>query len=218
MHALVNEYFAEYDTDRFIRTRLFPNTQTGLVVEVGGGTPLFYSMSRHWVLNGWKALIIEPNPHFVKLHKDIGNDVVACACGAVDAVDRDFYVVGPPCDETPDGKLTEHSWSALEVKPGYLAFAHKKSVDEMPHTKIKVQVRTLDSILAERGNPSIDILTLDVEGWELEVLAGFDLLRHRPKVIVLENFLDSDEYRTYMRSRGCLLVKCIEYNEIYVTA
>lgn len=216
MPCIIEEYFAEYATDKYLREHLFPDTATGLVVEVGGATPLHYSMSRHWLLNGWQALIIEPNPHFVRLHQALGHDVIPCACGAKPCEQADFFVVGPPRDSVEDGQLTEHSYSSLGLKPGYQAFAGVTGISDMPHTKIQVPVRTLDSILAERGDPCIDLLTIDVEGWELEVLAGFDLQRHRPDVLVLENFVNDPAYRQYMHDHGYHLIHTIEYNEIYV--
>ena len=49
----------------------------------------------------------------------------------------------------------------------------------------------MDSIIASSSfiNKKIDFLTIDVEGHELEVLKGFDLKKHSPKIIVIE-YLD----------------------------
>ena len=45
-----------------------------------------------------------------------------------------------------------------------------------PNTRSMVPVRTLDDILTEAGaHAPIDLLSIDVEGHELEVLRGFDL-------------------------------------------
>ena len=41
-----------------------------------------------------------------------------------------------------------------------------------PRGSIEVQTRTLDSVLAARGDPHVDVLKLDVEGAELSVLRG----------------------------------------------
>jgi hypothetical protein len=55
------------------------------------------------------------------------------------------------------------------------------------HKEITVQARTLDSILKEAKVKTIDLLSIDVEGAELEVLLGTDLKKYRPRLILLED-------------------------------
>lgn len=51
---------------------------------------------------------------------------------------------------------------------------------------VQVPARTLSSILDECNVVDIDLLSLDVEGYEGKVLGGLDLHRHRPKFICVE--------------------------------
>jgi hypothetical protein len=61
----VKQYFAEFNTDKIIRETYFPDfNYKGTMIEVGGGTPSFLSMSKHFKLNGWRTIIIEPNPKY----------------------------------------------------------------------------------------------------------------------------------------------------------
>ena len=55
-------------------------------------------------------------------------------------------------------------------------------------TETQVQVRTLDDILVQAGmeSHSIHFCKVDVEGAEADVLAGFDLAKWRPWVLVVE--------------------------------
>lgn len=57
---------------------------------------------------------------------------------------------------------------------------------------LKVPARTLESILDDFGHlPPIDFISLDVEGYELEVLLGLNLEKYQPKYILVEaNFAD----------------------------
>ena len=55
-----------------------------------------------------------------------------------------------------------------------------------PEHEFAVPARTLSSILDETRAPEIDLLSLDVEGYEADVLAGLDLDRHAPRWIVVE--------------------------------
>jgi FkbM family methyltransferase len=49
-----------------------------------------------------------------------------------------------------------------------------------------VPARTLSDVLDAAGAPEIDLLSLDVEGYEPSVLAGLDLDRHAPRWILTE--------------------------------
>jgi FkbM family methyltransferase len=49
-----------------------------------------------------------------------------------------------------------------------------------------VPARTLSSILDEAGAPEVDLLSLDVEGFEPSALRGLDLDRHAPRWVLVE--------------------------------
>lgn len=87
------KYYAEFDTDKIIREKYFPNYDyKGLIIEVGGATPEFLSMSKHFKDNGWRTIIIEPNPTFAQQHIEIGNEVYQFACSYEDK-DGEFTIV-----------------------------------------------------------------------------------------------------------------------------
>jgi hypothetical protein len=52
--------------------------------------------------------------------------------------------------------------------------------------EVEVPARTLSSVLDEAGISRIDLLSLDVEGFELQALSGLDLGRHRPRYMLIE--------------------------------
>ncbi len=52
--------------------------------------------------------------------------------------------------------------------------------------KVTVPLLTLESILEEGGIGYFDLLVIDVEEMEIEVLKGFDLFRHLPKMVIIE--------------------------------
>ncbi|MBC1270328.1 FkbM family methyltransferase, partial [Trichormus variabilis FSR] len=52
---------------------------------------------------------------------------------------------------------------------------------------IQVPAKTLESILDKFAElPQIDFLSLDVEGYELDVLKGINLVKYQPKYILVE--------------------------------
>ena len=67
----------------------------------------------------------------------------------------------------------------------WVADAHALAQEEPEH-EFTVPARTLSSVLDEAGVPEIDLLSLDVEGFESQVLAGLDLERHAPRWMLIE--------------------------------
>ena len=57
-----------------------------------------------------------------------------------------------------------------------------------------VTARTLTSVLAEAGVNRVDLLSLDVEGYEANVLRGLDLNRLGPRYLLVE-MLDRERRR-----------------------
>jgi len=205
-------YFAEHATDQKIRERYFPDfARMGVMVEVGGGTPEFLSMSKHFKDNGWRVVIVEPNPLFASMHRAIGNEVVECACSSENQSNVPFTVVSQEV-EAYGGIVTDHSFSSLALKPGYEAMIPKENVSRR---SITVDARRLDSILESQGISDVDLLSVDVEGWEIEVMKGLDTTRHSVGVIVLENLMHEASYTEYMRRIHYKLDTKIEYNYVF---
>lgn len=210
MHS--KSYFAEHATDQKIRERYFPDfARMGVMVEVGGGTPEFLSMSKHFKHNGWRVLIVEPNPLFASMHRAIRNEVVECACSSENQRNVPFTVVSQQV-EAYGGTVTDHSFSSLALKPSYEAMIPKENVSRR---SITVDARRIDSILVSQGISDVDFLSVDVEGWEIEVMKGLDTTRHSVGVIVLENLMHEASYIEYMRSIHYKLDMKIEYNYVF---
>jgi len=135
------------------------------------------------------------------------------ACGDRDEDNVDFFVVDSHGAQYANGCVSYESFSSLFIKDSYAALN-----DNLDIKQIQVNLRRLDTILKTHAPDidRIDILSIDVEGWELEVLSGLDISRYRPRVMIIENLFNSEEYRSYMKSVGYSLWKCIPPNDIYV--
>jgi FkbM family methyltransferase len=73
------------------------------------------------------------------------------------------------------------------------------------HRSYQVSVRRASDVLDECGVSSVDLMSLDVEGAELDVLSGLDMNRHTPRVLLVENtrgLTGRSEIRRYLRRRG----------------
>jgi FkbM family methyltransferase len=76
--------------------------------------------------------------------------------------------------------------------------------------KIQVPKITLNDLLDREGIEKIDLLSMDIEGNELEALAGLDLERFSPALIVTESFGIKDEVLKYLVQHGYQQIKRYE--------
>jgi FkbM family methyltransferase len=76
--------------------------------------------------------------------------------------------------------------AATEGAETWTAEAQANMALDEPAHEFVVPARTLSEVLDEVGAPPVDLLSLDVEGYEAEVLRGLDLGRHAPALVVVE--------------------------------
>lgn len=205
---------AEGDVDKKVRARFFPAQDSGVLVEVGSAHPEYLSVSALYRDLGWNVVAIEPNPKFCELHRAQGHEVLEYACGDHDEDDVDFSIVDSHGAAYRGGHVSYEAFSSLGIKDSYAGLIDS----DVNINTIKVKLRRLDTLLREYapGVERIDILALDVEGWELEVVDGLDMAKFKPRVLIIENLFAERRYRTYMQSKGYELWRHIEPNDVYV--
>ena len=206
---------AEQDVDKIVMEAFFNSCKGGTFVEVGAARPDFLSISKLYRDHDWRIIAIEPNPEFCQLHRANGFEVLEYACGQSNEDNVDFFVVDSMGADYLGGNVQYESFSSLGIRGEY-AKLHK-TVDTKVK-KIKVKMRTLDRILEEHA-PDIslvDILSIDVEGWELEVMKGLSFNVYRPKVLIIENLFDDASYQQFLLEQGYKLWKHLAPNEVYV--
>jgi FkbM family methyltransferase len=209
---------AEGNVDLIVHDTFFRDGKTGVLVEVGAARPDYFSISASFRSHGWRIIAIEPNPDFCAAHRALGYDVLEYACSDEDADGVPFFVVdsrGHQHSNDLYGQVTYESVSSLGIDPAIFPGRPDRKV-----TTIQVQVRRLDTILAQHAPDigEIDVLAVDVESWELRVMRGIDLAKYRPKVVILENLRDDAGYLSFMRDVGYIYWKHIELNDVYVRA
>jgi FkbM family methyltransferase len=207
---------AEGDIDLIVQQAFFAEGSTpGVMVEVGAAHPDLLSISRRFRDKGWRIVAVEPNPAFCEEHRKLGYEVMQFACSDLDADDVPFTVVESENSIYHGVEVTYESFSSLGLRD---KFADLHGTVTTRTSQIPVQVRRLDRILGEFAPDvrAIDLLAVDVEGWELEVMNGFSIETYRPRIVILENLFDDRAYRDYMTDRGYSLWRTIAPNEVYV--
>jgi len=144
----------------------------GYACEVGANNGVFNSNTLMYERNGWIVLCIEPNPLLATAGRGARKLWRQVACGAEDAENQRFEVYrGYP-----------HA--------SFSSFKDRYGSPSEPTSIQYVTVRRLDRVLEEAGFPRLDLLCVDVEGWEPEVMAGFTVERWKPIIIVVEDVLN----------------------------
>jgi FkbM family methyltransferase len=154
---------------------------SGFYVDVGAGDPEIASVTKHFYDLGWRGINIEPRRAAIDaLTEKRPRDINLCMAAGASSGEADLYVV--PTD--PDLSTTDLGDAALLRARGY-----EVSVEVVPRA-------TLDDVLEEHRVTTIDFLKIDVEGGEADVLAGIDLTRWQPRVIVIESVKPWSHERT----------------------
>jgi hypothetical protein len=82
--------------------------------------------------------------------------------------------------------------------------------------EMEVECRGVNKILETYLFTNIDFISIDTEGNELEILKGINYDKVHIKVIVVENNYRSDEFKTFLNTKGFEKIKMIETDEVYV--
>jgi FkbM family methyltransferase len=145
--------------------------RNGFYIDVGAADAEVASVTKYFYELGWHGINIDPRSSSIaslSLHRprDLNLQV---AVGAANGT-TNLYLF----EHDEDLSTTDLTDRDLVASKG-----HAYEVRE-------VEVRSLDSIFKEHNVEHIDFLKVDVEGGEAEVLAGIDLERWRPRVVIVE--------------------------------
>ncbi|MDA1018227.1 MAG: FkbM family methyltransferase [Planctomycetota bacterium] len=170
-------------------------------VDVGANDPQWLSQSWHLEQHGWRGLLVEPVPELcVRLRKERpASTVIQAACCADEgAGEAEFFVA--------------HDLDKSTLQPDLIDF------NTTLHRTIRVRLGTLNELLREADLPRVDFVSIDVEGLQLDVLRGFDLAAHRPRLVLIEDHLTDLKTHRSLVSGGYRLVKRTGLNSWYIPA
>lgn len=179
----LTKYYSQHGEDALLDL-IFSNQKDGFFIEVGCIDGKCFSNTLTFEERGWKGLCVEAHGGYIDmLKKNRPNSIVChCAAGETDE-DAVFYANSRGSLSTLD-KTKESLWQ----RDYALYFT---GFEEQQVKKVK-----LSTLLDAKQITQIDILSLDIEGYEVQALKGLDLSRHRPKVMVIES--DSLEHEAQL--------------------
>lgn len=169
------------------------NYKNGVFIEVGANDGVTFSNTKLLEEQyGWTGVLVEPSKNlFAKLCANRPNSkCFACALGSFQEDGTYVY-----------GDFDGHMMSSLTNR-----LSRPK--------KQKVLIRSLQSILDECSLQHINFFSLDVEGYELNILQGIDFSRTKFDYLLIEIYTSQyDLILNFMADRGYNLVRCLSnYN------
>jgi FkbM family methyltransferase len=188
--------YSTFDEELIIRD-FFQDRRNGFYLDVGCATPVrgsnTYYLEKHldWTGIGVDALEdygpawqeIRPNSRFLVY-------LVTDRSGGTETFFKAFGL---------GISSTDQEWASGKVF----------KVDN-PTTEIQVEMITLDDLLGREGVTKIDLLSMDIEGHEPKALAGFDIERFQPELVVIERQVEAPKEREvsgYFEQHGYELIE-----------
>lgn len=170
--------FAQYGEDKILRYIFFhrlgikqPN-----YLDIGTNHPVKYSNTYYFYLRGSKGVCVEPNPLFHSKIRSLRH--------------RDTLVKAGIGIDGKEGELTYFSfpkkynaWNTFSAEDANLRQEEGIKYVE----KMSIPVYNINTIIDRYfpGN-NVDILTIDVEGWDFDIIKTLDFNICKPKTIILE--------------------------------
>lgn len=213
-------YYSPVGVDKIIDEVYFPDQKTGNCIEVGAVDGMDGSNTLYFERLGWNCLCIEPQPGLGYFDSLKNNRKLALnyAISQKEQKDAKFTVVY--CTPTwADGK--EYPWSGMSglVPDERLISDHEKLGLKPVKKEISVETKRLDWCIDNHfKHDTIDFISIDVEGSELDVLQSFNVNGYNTKLLIIENNFDDPDVENYLTPLGWKKDMRVEINDFYIKA
>jgi FkbM family methyltransferase len=213
------ESYSQFGQDRFVAEMVYVGKRGGYFVEAGAGDGLWISntllLERRY---GWTGLLIEPTSAFSALQRNrpgciCDNSALASEEGMITMVeifDRGQAAISPAAkDNLLLSRTTKDTRNVdLGMMNSYWGMAKKQYL---------VKARPLADLLkAHRAPARIDYLSLDVEGFEFEILRRFPFDEYEFGCLTVER--PAPELQSLLTSKGYVFKGRLGEDGVYTRA
>ena len=183
--------YSLFDEELIIRD-FFQDRRDGFFVDVGCAWPIrasnTYYLEKHL---DWRGIGIDalagyaPGWKRERPHSRFFSYLVTDQSNLVET----FFMAPNPGLSSTDRDLASGKTFGTKVEP----------------EEVEIETTTLNDLLNREGVTKIDLLSMDIEGHEPKALAGFDIERFRPELVVIEGQVvaaKEDEVHKYFDAHG----------------
>jgi FkbM family methyltransferase len=178
-------------------------------IDIGAGDPVLSNNTYALYLTGSRGVLVEPNPTLVASLKSVrpGDVVVNAGVGVKDSSEADYYII-------------RDQWPLNTFSPEDVAYIRKRHKDDPVEKVIKMPLIQINRLLAEHFTTAPDLMSIDIEGMDLDVLNSMDFQAHRPAAICAETKKPWESHEEsgiakLLRARGYVACAGSLYNTIF---
>jgi len=170
----------------------------GIYIDVGANHPTRLSNTYLFYRSGLRGIVIEPADPLLQLHRSFraGDVQIKTACG-----DRPTVA---PFLHAASHVLSGFATPRLKASP-------LLSEEYMP-------VLRLDDIVPEITNDPILLLSIDVEGYDMQVVQGASKTLARSRFVIVEGSPNDQEMVKYLETRGFSVFATTPHNVVFKKA
>ena len=192
------------NNEEIILSEIFSNVNNGFYVDVGCHHPRRFSNTALLYKNGWNGINIDASAKNLKLFNVFRK--------------RDKNVNALISEKSENLKFYYFNESALN---GILSQSKVDSLKDLGYKVINeefITTQRLDDILVtcKVPNKTIDLLDIDVEGYDFQVLKSIDLNLFHVKVILIETGENENSIIKYLSNYNYNIYKKIDRNVLFL--
>jgi FkbM family methyltransferase len=206
--------YSQCGEDVFLNEHIFKNYKNGTYIELGALDGVLYSNTKFFEDTlGWTGILIEPHPNKFKLLKEnrpnnhLFNHLVSCK---KEPLEFRYFLDHHAAVSGVENTLPESHFET---------YFENKRFNSLLQNSIMITPVSLTEIVKQTNIQHIDLLSLDVEGHELEVLKSWDFSVpiHVILIEILGVQLEKEQQcRDLLINNGYVLHSTVAHNEVYM--
>jgi FkbM family methyltransferase len=173
----VKNYYSQNGEDLIlidiIRKLKFPQSEQ-FYLDIGANHPKELSNSYLFYQNGFSGVLVEPDPLLAKaLLKERPNDKIIHAGIGPNSV-QDFYIMS---NHTLNTFSKEEADNYCKMDIGYSV-----------KSTLKIELLDINTVIKNNFSTYPEIISIDVEGYEMKILDTFDFKKYKPAIFCIETY------------------------------
>lgn len=178
-------------------------------LDIGAGDPVLSNNTYALYGTGSRGVLVEPNPTLVAALASVrpGDVVVNAGVGLTNSREANYYVI-------------RDRWPLNTFSPEVVAELRRRSKTDPVEKILKMPLIHINKLIAEHFKSAPDLVSIDIEGMDLDVLRSMDFTRYRPAAICAETKKpreshDATPIARLLRARGYVACAGSLYNTIF---
>lgn len=168
-------HFSQGGEDIAIDNLLRSEAVKGVFVDIGAYHPVRFSNTFALYLQGWRGINVDGNRDAIEIFNSVRPEDINIHALISDRIEtKEFY------------RFKEGAWNSTNREAVEILRARGREEGTLIGTDIMETVPIMRILDQYVENKKFDLLTIDVEGLDIQILRSIDFSRYRPKVIAAE--------------------------------